>query len=61
MAFEKGITIEELFLHAIWTSYMEFLNKGMLKPDKTIVEIDDTFRLIIMGEKNVKSISEYRR
>ena len=50
MAFEKGLTIEELFLHAIWTSYMDFFNQGILVPDQAIVDIDHVFKQIITGE-----------
>jgi hypothetical protein len=49
MAFEKGITIQEIFLHAIWTSYMTFLHEGLVLPERTTVEADELFKQIIMG------------
>lgn len=57
MALEKGMTVQELLLHAIWSVYNENLFSGVIPIDPKLVEVDEIYRNIISGEKNIKMIA----
>jgi hypothetical protein len=57
MALERGMTIQETFLHAIWSVYNEYLFTGVIPIDPKLVEVDEIYRNIISGEKNIKMIA----
>tara|TARA_B110000285_G_scaffold78402_1_gene90278 strand:+ start:1132 stop:1653 length:522 start_codon:yes stop_codon:yes gene_type:complete len=57
MALAKGMTIQETFLLSIWQVYNEYLFSGVLPIDPKLVEIDEIYKSIISGEKNIKMIA----
>lgn len=57
MALERGMTVQETILHAIWTVYNEYLWSGVIPIDPKLVEVDLIYRNIISGEKNIKMIA----
>lgn len=57
MALERGMTLQEIFLHAIWQVYNEYLFQEVIPIDQKLVEVDEIYRSIISGEKNIKMIA----
>ena len=53
MAFEKQITIQQLFLKAILKTYHNLVTEGFLKPALSYMKKDTLYSEIIRGEKSI--------
>ena len=58
MAFEKCMTIQELFLKAILKTYRQLVMKGQLKPVKADVQKDHLYTQMIAGQKTFSDVVE---
>lgn len=61
MAFEKCLTIQELWLQAIYKAKLAYMEQRQYKINRQLLEADFTYQAIITGEMTMRSIAQMNR
>lgn len=60
MALQRGLTIQEVFLHAIYKTYVHYIDHYKLD-HSDYVQADETYQAVISFEKNLKMLAAQHR
>ena len=58
MAFEKRVTVQQLFLKAILKTYYQLVTEEVLKPALSYMKKDQLYTEMISGEKSLVDVME---
>ena len=58
MALERGLTIQEIFLHAIYKTFVHYIDYYKFDNSDHYVQADQTYQALISFEKNLKMIAQ---
>ena len=57
MALQRGLTIQEIFLHAIYKTFVHYIDHYKFDLNEQYIQADQTYQAIISFEKNLKMIA----
>ena len=57
MALRKGVTIQELFLQAIYKTYVHYVDQYKLDFRENYIQCDQLYQSVVSFEKNLKMIA----
>ena len=61
MALQRGLTIQEMFLHAIYKTFVQFIDYYKFDLNDQHVQADQMYQAIISFEKNLRMVAQQHR